>query len=669
MVNGNEHNPSESEKDKKGKPKCLIAGIGASAGGLESIQELFANLPDDTGIAFVVVTHQPSGRASLLPEILARSSRIPVIEAAEGMKVEPNKVYVAPSGSQLSIAERVLHLSALPGTLPHFPIDFFLRSLSFDQRENAIGVILSGTGSDGTLGVRSIKEAFGMVMVQDSTSARYIGMPSSANATGLADFVLTPSEMSQQLAGYANDLIIPRKVDLPVIAGEPLQQILLLLRDQKGVDFSTYKVNTINRRIKHRMNVLRISETGRYVLYLQENPAELSRLFEEMLISVTSFFRDPEAFEALIEKALPDLLKAHQDDEAFRAWVPGCATGEEAYSVAIALDESMEKLSRKLPVQIFATDLDARAIETARQAIYGEGIAADVSQGRLDRYFIREEGQYRIRREMREMIVFAPQNLIKDPPFTKMDLIVCRNLLIYLNTEMQRWVLQLFHHALKNGGILLLGSSETTGPAKDLFAPVDAKRKIYRRQQAVAETQLVTARPTGIPRVGVRDAAAAQPVADIHANLQAAQIQKFLLSQFAPCSVVVDPRGTIVYIHGRSGLYLEPPEGRPRNNVVDMAREGLKQALHGTLSRAPREYRNRAGSYPGQDQRGPLRSHSHGHPDPGAGIAAGPRACDDPPRAGAHGASPGRRRRKTGRSLGNARAGAPVHPGVAAIDH
>ena len=581
-------NASPGAENGKDAQRFLVVGIGASAGGLEAIQEFFSTMPADSGFAFVVVTHQPAGRTSLLPEILARSTRMEVLEAADGFKVEPDHVYVMPAGCQLTIVEGALHLSAPPVKSIHFPVDHFFRSLSFDQRERAVGIVLSGTGSDGTLGVRAIKDGFGMVMVQNEPSARYAGMPSSAQATGLVDFVLPPSEMPQQLIRYAEGLILPRTIEPASITGEPLQEILLLLRDRTGNDLSCYKTNTIKRRITRRMNVLQIHDPVSFIRYLRENPDELDRLFAEVLISVTSFFRDPEAFDTLAAQALPDLLRSQRDGETFRVWVPGCATGEEAYSVAMVLVESMEKSQKKIKIQIFATDLDAGAIETARQGVYGEGIAADVSRERLERFFVKEGSLYRFRRDLREMLVFAPQNLIKDPPFINMDLIVCRNLLIYLNAEMQRWVVQSFHHALKSKGLLLLGSSETVGSCNDLFATLDAKWKLYQKHETGVQIQPVTARPTSLTRMGAKDAEA-RPPASARDNRQAAQIQKLLLSRFAPLSMVVDEHGTIVYIHGRTGLYMEPAEGQPRNNIVDMAREGLKQALQGSLTRALRE--------------------------------------------------------------------------------
>ena len=575
---------SENGKEER---RFLIVGIGASAGGLEALQGFFAGMPADAGFAFVVVTHQSPSHTSLLPEILARSTGMTVLEAAEGIRVEPNHVYVSPPGSDLAIAEGVIHLSAPPVKSLHFPVDHFFRSLSFDQKEQAVGIVLSGTGSDGTLGVRAIKDGFGMVMVQNEPSARYSGMPSSALATGLADYVLAPSEMPKELIRYAEGLMTPQTAIPPSVGAEPIQEILLLLRDKTGNDLSCYKMNTIHRRIIRRMNVLHVHDPSQYVRYLREDPSESDRLFAELLISVTRFFRDPEAFKSLAE-ALADPIGSLRDEQPFRVWVPGCATGEEAYSVAMVLVESMEKMQKHPKIQIFATDLDADAIETARQGVYSEGIATDVSQDRLERFFVKDGSLYRFRRDLREMLIFAPQNLIKDPPFTNMDLIVCRNLLIYLNAEIQRWVCQLFHHSLKPEGLLLLGSSETVGSCKDLFTTLDAKWKIYRRHETGENALPVPARPTGLVRIGVKGAEA-RALAGAREGRQAAQIQNLLLSRFAPCSLVVDEHGTIVYIHGRTGLYLELSEGRPRTSIVDMAREGLKQALRGSLGRAVNE--------------------------------------------------------------------------------
>src|SRR5262245_3061718 len=463
------------------KPGFPVVGIGASAGGLEALEELFSQMPVDTGMAFVVVTHQHPGHTSMLPELLRRGTAIPVVEAADGKTLAQNHIYVGPPGGHLSILSGRLHLMDT-GTqqAPRLPIDYFLRALATDQKEHAICIVLSGTGTDGTVGMKAIKAESGMAMVQQPLSAKYSGMPSSAIATGLADYILPPAEMAQQLIAYAKGpylTAVPVRPELPTLPAEPLQKIFILLRNRTGHDFSAYKTNTIHRRIERRMNVHQIKRPADYVRYLQENPRELDVLFKELLISVTNFFRDPEAWTALAAH-IEELLKPKSEDYALRFWVPGCATGEEAFSLAIVLRECMEKMNRHFSVQIFGTDLDAEAIETARSGQYPDGIAVDLSPKRLERYFVREDGTYRVRKEIREMTVFAPQNVIKDPPFTKLDVISCRNLLIYLNADLQRKLLPIFHYALKPGGVMFLGTSETIGSASDLFDPLDKRWKI-----------------------------------------------------------------------------------------------------------------------------------------------------------------------------------------------
>ena len=366
-------------------PRFPIVGIGASAGGLEALQEFFSHTPADTGIGFVVVTHQHPGHVSLLPDLLARVSSMPVVEAVDGTLVEPNHVYVGVPGGLLVISGGMLRrLDAESASAPHLPIDYFFRSLAEDQREHAICIVLSGTGADGTLGMRAIKAESGMAMVQEPPSAKYTGMPSSAMATGLADYILSAADMPGQLVAYARGPYLKnRTATLPAAAfpKEPLQRILSLLRGRTSHDFASYKMNTIRRRIERRMNVHQIKEPQEYVRYLQENPHEIDMLFSELLISVTSFFRDPQAFEALAEKALPTLLATRSDEHALRVWVPGCASGEEAYSIAILLHECMTKMKTRFEVQIFGTDLDSHAIDAARAGVYAAGISADVSEG------------------------------------------------------------------------------------------------------------------------------------------------------------------------------------------------------------------------------------------------------------------------------------------------
>ncbi|MCC7334181.1 MAG: hypothetical protein IT422_03760 [Pirellulaceae bacterium] len=448
-----------------------IVGIGASAGGLEALDELLGHLPADTGMAFVIVTHQHPSHASLLPELLSRETQMVVSEAVGGIRVVPNHVYVGTPGGHLAIINGTLQRMETGGdSSPRLPIDYFFRSLAADQKEHAICIVLSGTGTDGTLGLRAIKGATGMAIVQQSQSAKYAGMPSSAEATGLADYVLPPAEMPAKLVAYAQgpylrgDRFASESSDaalaVPIVL-ESIGKILVLLRDRLGHDFSGYKPNTIRRRIERRMNIHQLTDPRDYIRYLQANPHEIDALFKELLISVTSFFRDPQSWEMLAAKPLPELIGSRPDDTTLRAWVPGCATGEEVYTLAIVMRECAEQMERHFATQVFGTDLDSTAIESARRGCFPAGISNDVSSERLQRWFTQEENTFVLRREIREMAIFAPQNLIKDPPFTKLDIIACRNLLIYLDADLQKRLIPVFHYALKPGGLLFLGSSET----------------------------------------------------------------------------------------------------------------------------------------------------------------------------------------------------------------
>jgi two-component system CheB/CheR fusion protein len=572
----------ESAAEESGSRASAIVGIGASAGGLEALEELFSSMPGDTGAAFVVVTHLHPDHKSLLPELLARITGMPVLAAAHDLAVEPNHIYVGLPGGQLSIRNgRLQRLERDESHSPKMPINFFLRSLAQDQRERAVCIILSGTGSDGTLGLQEIKAQAGMVMVERPQSARHAGMPTSAIATGMADFVLAPAAMPEQLIRYIHaPFLSEASADTPAheMAEGPLQEIFALLRRRTGHDFSEYKSNTIHRRIARRMNVHQIEGHQQYVRYLKESPEEADVLFKELLINVTNFFRDPQAWDVLAT-SLAALVSSRPDGSTLRIWVPGCSSGEEVFSIAILLHECMDESERQLDVQIFGTDLDSRAIDKARTGLYEEGIADDLTPQRLATFFTREKGGYRIRKDIRDMTVFAPQNVIKDPPFTQMDLISCRNLMIYLNASIQKKLLPMFHYALRPGGLLFLGSSESTGSFSDLFEPLDKRWKIFRRKEGETGRQLLpdfTIQSPGMASRARPLAAARLPGRE--ANMQHL-IEHALLSRFVPASVIIDAKGDIVYVHGRTGAYLEPSEGQPRNNILEMAREGLQMEL------------------------------------------------------------------------------------------
>ncbi|MGC1403780.1 MAG: chemotaxis protein CheB, partial [Thermodesulfobacteriota bacterium] len=459
-----------------------IIGLGASAGGLEAFEQFFHHLAPDSGMAFVLVSHLDPGHASMLTEILQRTTTMTVIEAQDQMVLAPNRVYVIPPNRDLAIFHGAIQLS-IPERQrgQRMPIDFFLRSLAEDQGERAIGVILSGTGSDGTQGLRAIIGAGGVSFVQDPTKAKYDGMPTSAIQGGLATYILPVEKMPEQLVLYRKNFFEKKiKTALPVPATtNALNKIMMIIRSKTSHDFSLYKQSTIRRRIERRMAAHKIEDTETYAHYLKENILEVQLLFKEFLINVTSFFRDPEAFAVLKKDILPALFVQKPENYCFRIWVLGCATGEEAYSIAILFREFMDETKQEYKVQIYSTDIDEDLIAIARAAIYPSNIAIDVSPERLRRFFVKEATGLRIKKEIREMVIFATQNVIKDPPFTKLDLLSCRNLLIYLEPELQGRLFPTFHYALKPGGVLFLSPSESIGSFPDLFAPISKKWKFF----------------------------------------------------------------------------------------------------------------------------------------------------------------------------------------------
>ncbi|MDD5462396.1 MAG: chemotaxis protein CheB [Methylococcales bacterium] len=570
-----------------------VVGIGASAGGLEALQAFFSNLSPDTDFAFIVVTHQLPGHESLLPELLKKYTTMPVLIAEGGICPKENHVFVCPPGKNVALLNHRLHLMDSPKhDLENLPIDYFLRSLAEDFQQMSIGIILSGTGTDGTLGLKAIKGATGMTMVQEPQTAKFDGMPNSAIAMGDVDFVLPPEKMGQQLIEYSKGpyfKFFQGDQPEPLVASEPIQNIFILLRTRTGHDFSSYKPTTIKRRIARRMNIHQIKNPDKYVNFLQDNPIELDKLCSEFLINVTNFFRDADAFEALSALALPKLFEGKPDNYELRVWVAGCSSGEEAYSIVILIKEYMEKTGRSLRLQVFATDLDLSAINRAREGLFPSGIAADVSQERLQRFFKQEDSHYRICTEIRDTIIFATQNLIQDPPFTHVDLISCRNLLIYLNAEVQKVLFPQFHYALNPNGFLFLGTSESIGNFDDFFAPVDRKWKIYQRKNT--RINFPAARISQLP-TRVRESSKVSFKAlssEFQTGNIARQIERILLDRFAPASVIVNEHGKILYIHGRTGKYLEPSIGQPNWNIIEMAREGLRLPLASSLRLAAKK--------------------------------------------------------------------------------
>lgn len=561
-------------------------GLGASAGGLEAFEQFFTHMPGDSGLAFVLVSHLDPNRESLMTELLRRFTPMPVEEAREGMRVMANRVYVIPPNRYLSVDRGVLRLSTPPEPRGlRLPIDAFFRSLAEDQGNHAACVILSGNGSDGTLGLRAVHGAGGLALVQDPADARFDGMPRSALSTGLADLVLPVAQMPAQLLAYAQQVSARKRRRGARVVAEvpaPLQKILFLVRQHTGHDFSLYKSSTIVRRLERRMGLHQIGEPEVYARYLEESPGEIKLLFKDLLIGVTSFFRDPEAFEALKDRVIPQLLEHRPPDQPVRVWVPGCATGEEAYSLAMLFREYLEEHGHHRRVNLFATDIDEDAIAAARVGSYLQNIVADVSPERLQRFFVKEDAGYRIKLEIRESVVFAVQNVIKDAPFTRLDLLSCRNLLIYLGTELQNQLLPLFHYSLHPGGCLFLGGSENIGGFTDLFSVQDPKWRFYqRRESAIAIHPMKFSAITGI-----REPFPLPPVPVIREDSIQVLARKVLLEHLTPPAVLVNEKGDILYIHGRTGKYLEPAPGAGVMNILEMAREGYAFELRAALRQA-----------------------------------------------------------------------------------
>ena len=551
--------------------------------------QFFEHVPAGTGIAYVIIQHLDPTQKGMMPELLQRATTMMVVQVKDRTKVRPDCVYVIPPNSDMSLLHGSLHL--LPPTAPRglrLPIDFFFRSLAEDQHERSVGVILSGMGSDGTLGLRAIKEKGGIVLVQDPDSAKFDSMPRSAVEAGLADFVAPAEELPDKLIAYSRHLPRMGKPDLHFDGKTQgaLEKIVILLRSHTGHDFTLYRRSTLHRRVERRMAVHKVGKIGVYIRYLQANPQELDILFKELLIGVTSFFRDPAAWQQLAKRALPALFAGRAAAGSLRAWVAGCSTGEEAYSLAIVLSEALKQIksASHIAIQIYATDLDREAIDKARQGLFPENIAADVSSARLTRFFVKQEGGYRVNKEIRAMVVFAPQNLIMDPPFTKLDILCCRNLLIYLTPELQKKIFPLFHYSLNPRGVLFLGSAESVGGSAKLFTPLALKERIFRRSESVLQGKQLDFPAGTLPPQPGRTVA---PLARrrVVSSLQSLADQ-LVLARFSPPAVLVNDQGDILYVSGRTGSYLEPAAGKANWNIIAMAREGLRYELAGALQKS-----------------------------------------------------------------------------------
>ncbi len=593
-ANKKEANSAESQQPEfpiSPVPKdFLIVGLGASAGGLDSFKKFFEAMPPDTGMAFVIVQHLDPSHKSILSDLLRNFTSMKVLEVKDNMKVNPNTLYTIPPNKKMGILNGYLKLmepTELRGA--RRTIDYFFRSLASDQKEKSVGIILSGTGTEGTIGLKAIKGEGGLAIVQEPTSAKYDGMPRSVIAANSADIILPVEKMPKHLIKYTKKRnIIPiGKENEPLPTQNLLDKIFLILRDRKGNNFSHYKVNTIKRRIDKRMAINQVRRLATYLKLLQNNPKEIDILFQELLIGVTSFFRNKEAFEALEKLVVKEIIKDKSNNDSIRIWVPGCSTGEEAYSIAILFDEEINRQNKKLNLQVFASDLDKYAIDIARTGTYSESIENDVSIRRLQKYFSHDDNIYKVKKELRDKVIFAVQNLISDPPFSKLDLISCRNLLIYLNSDAQKRVFPIFHYSLNPKGFLFLGTSETIGQFSNMFSSIDRKHKIFVRKLGLIEPR---------PRLDF-----IRPEVDItfekskSKKLQktpkiklADLIEKILLIRYAPSCVIINEKNQILYFHSDTGKYLQPTPGEAKFNILDMARLGLKADLRSSINKVRR---------------------------------------------------------------------------------
>jgi two-component system CheB/CheR fusion protein len=567
-----------------------IVGLGASAGGLEALSVFFDNIPIDSGMAFIVIQHLDPTHKSMLADLLSDHTKMKVKEASHGEIVKPNFVYIIPPNKDLGILKGALQLIK-PNEVrtKRKAIDSFFKALAHDQKEKSIGIILSGTGNDGTLGLAEIKSKGGISLVEDPKKSQFPGMPQSAIAAKVTDYILAPEKMPAQLLKYVktvNSKHVKIQPELQAPSESQLKIIFLMIRKQTGYDFSNYKTNTIIRRIVKRKALNQIDSIDDYISFLQNHPTEIEKLYQDFFIGVTSFFRDKEVFNSIEKKVIPYLLKNCIVKQEIRIWVCGCSTGEEAYSLAILFKEALEKNKQYVKVIIFASDIDKEAISFARNGMYTDTILEHISPDRVKRHFINRENRFQLKKEIREMVVFAHHNVIKDPPFSKMDLITCRNLLIYINSDLQKRIIPLFHYSLNNDGILLLGTSESLGDSSNLFTAYDSKSKIYKKKSEISmrkpkleyELDNITHSPN-IP------AAMIATITKKKINVSSLT-EKILLDNYAPPSVIIDKNNNALYFSGNTGLYLEPPSGEASLNILEMAKKGLKPKLEASIQEA-----------------------------------------------------------------------------------
>ncbi|MBE9230662.1 PAS domain-containing protein [Cuspidothrix issatschenkoi LEGE 03284] len=582
--------PQQSETEEESFP---VVGIGASAGGLEAFTQLLSHLPIDTGMGFVLIQHLSPSQKSMLPDILSHTTTMPVSEAQEGMKVQPNHVYVIPSNVTMTIDQGILKLKPRETTRGSMlTVDSFLLSLADDLGNKAIGVVLSGGNEDGTRGLESIKGAGGITFAQAEEPGMVSTMPNTAVASGYVDFILTPQQIAEKLANisshpYINKLETVEATEVIPEGTDPLLKIFNLLRTATGVDFTYYKQTTLKRRIQRRMMLYKLDQLEDYLNYLQTHPLEVTALYQDVLITVTSFFRDPEAFENLKTQIFPIITKQRQTDDPIRVWVAGCSSGEEAYSIAICLLEFLTNQGINIPIQIFATDVSEIAIEKARIGIYKPNQIADISPERLQRFFVQVENGYQISKSVRELCVFARHNLISDPPFSRLDLISCRNVLIYLGAAVQKKIMTMFHYGLKSIGFLMLGTSETVGELYDLFTVLDKKYKIYSRKMSSSK-QTIELITSNYPVENIKPEIPLNHPAWDDVEMQK-RADRIVLNQFSPVGVIINNDLEILQFRGQTSPYLQPAPGRPSFNLLKMAREELRLDLRTCIHQAKKD--------------------------------------------------------------------------------
>ena len=598
---GRNHPRSSAKEDAPAHPErendLLIAAIGASAGGIEAFTELVTSLPNDTGMAFVLIQHLDPEHKSLLTELISKKTDMHVKEVTNGMAVEPNHVYVIPANATMSISNHTLQLGPREESRGvHMSIDHFMRALAEQQGNRAIGVLLSGSGTDGTAGLAEIQGHGGVTFAQDEASAKYHSMPASAVAAGCVDYILSPKAIARELTRIASHPYLARDhaaetVDIAPAENTGLTLVFQLLRKTTGVDFTHYRKTTILRRIQRRMVVHKIEKMEEYLKYIQTNPEEIKALYQDMLINVTSFFRNPRVFDALKSHVFPAILKNRPADATIRIWTPGCASGEETYSVAIALLELLGEKASQTNIQFFGTDVSESSVAKARSGVYPENIQSDVSPDRLRRFFAKAEGRYRITKNIRDMCIFAQHNVLNDPPFSQMDLIVCRNLLIYLEPVLQTKAISLFHYALRPGGYLLLGTSEGVGAASHLFSAEDRANKIFIKKATDVRQAVTFSMHHPAEREEYRGLRVPARLPDTSWDYLEAQkeFDRRLLSQYAPATVFINEDMEIIHTRGSVNRYLKLAPGRASLSIMKMAREGLLPDLRNAIAKAKKE--------------------------------------------------------------------------------